>query len=613
MGYRTLRQCVTDLERAGQLVRFDAPVDAYLEAAEIQRRVYANGGPAVLMTCVRGSRFPLLCNLFGTLDRAYFLFRDTWERVKRLVELKADPTRLLRAPRRYAGAAWSARLMLPRHVRRAAVLEHRVAVSDLPQVQCWPRDGGPFITLPLVYTEDPRRPGPQHSNLGMYRIQLAGGQYRLNEEVGLHYQIHRGIGVHDSYARQQNQELAVEVWVGGTPAMILAAIMPLPEGLSELSFAGVLAGHRIPLLVRPGEPAIYAEADFRIRGRIVADRLLPEGPFGDHLGYYSLAHPFPVLRVEEVTHRSDAIWPFTVVGRPPQEDTTFGQLIHELSQPMVPTLLPGVREVHAVDDAGVHPLMLAIGSERYTPYQPITEPQELLTQAHAILGHGQMSLAKYLLIADGSQYPQLSTRDIASFFRHVLQRADWQRDLHFHTCTTIDTLDYTGTGFHRGSKLIIAAAGPPRFTLAEQLPKNVQFPAGFAQPVLFAPGILVLQGPPATHAPTEEATDLQVLCTSLENQAVTETIRWIVVVDDSRFASRSWRDFLWVTFTRSNPASDVYGVGAFHHQKHWGCRGPLVIDARRKPHHAPPLESDPEVAKRVDALAARGGPLAKYL
>lgn len=613
MGYRNLRECVEDLERAGQLVRLEQPVDPFLEAAEIQRRLYRNQGPAVLMTNVRGCRFPLLCNLFGTVERAHFMFRDTWQSVRRLIELKADPSLLWKSPRRYWRAPWAALRMLPRRVRRAPVLARRIRISQMPQVQCWPLDGGPFITLPLVYTEHPDDPGPQRSNLGMYRIQLCGGQYRRDEEVGLHYQIHRGIGVHHALAQQRKKTLPVEVWVGGTPAMILAAVMPLPEGLSELTFAGVLAGHRIPLVRRPCQPAIYAQADFRIRGTVVPDRLLPEGPFGDHLGYYSLQHPFPVLRVEEVTHRPDAIWPFTVVGRPPQEDTTFGQLIHELSAPMIASLLPGVREVHAVDAAGVHPLMLAIGSERYTPYEPVLEPQEILTQANAILGHGQMSLAKYLFIADGSTAPDLTTRDIPRFFHYVLQRADWQRDLHFQTATTIDTLDYSGTRLNRGSKLVVAAAGPARYSLSSVLPPNFVLPDGFGNPQILAPGILVLEGPRCRSSNDQEDPHIVNLCQFIEPHSSSDGIRLIVVVDDSRFVCASWENFLWVTFTRSNPAADVHGVGAFIRQKHWGCKGPLVIDARSKPHHAPPLEADPQVAKRVDALAACGGPLAKYL
>ncbi len=613
MGYRNLRECVEDLERHGQLLRCDEPVDPFLEVAEIQRRVYQRQGPAVLFTAAKRCRFALLGNLFGTVERAKFLFRDTWESVRRLIELKADPTSILRQPLRYWTAARAAWRMLPRRVRHAPVLVHRIGLEDLPHIQNWPGDAGAFITLPLVYTEDPRRPGPQRANLGMYRIQLSGGQYQPERQVGLHYQIHRGIAVHHQAALARRERLTVEIWVGGAPAMMLAAVMPLPEGLSELAFAGALAGHRIRLVQRTGQPAIYADADFRIRGSVLDDTLLPEGPFGDHLGYYSLAHPFPVLEVHEVSHRPGAIWPFTVVGRPPQEDTTFGQLIHELSGPMIPALLPGVREVHAVDAAGVHPLLLAIGSERYTPYCAIEEPQEILTQANAILGHGQMSLAKYLIIVDGTHHADLSTHDIPRFFEHVLQRADWQRDLHFQTCTTIDTLDYSGGKLNRGSKVVIAAAGPPRYNLSSHWPGELALPAGFRAPTPFSPGILLIEGPRHSVFGAESDPDLRRLCEWFAAHKELSGFRWVVVVDDVAFASRSWENFLWVTFTRSNPASDITGAHATWRDKHWGCSGPLVIDARIKAHHPPALEPDPEVVRRIDALAARGGPLSRYL
>src|SRR5262249_6310856 len=209
---------------------------------------------------------------------------------------------------------------------------------------------------------------------------------------------------------------------------------------------------------------------------------LPEGPFGDHLGYYSLAHPFPVLSVERVWHRKDAIWPFTVVGRPPQEDTTFGKLIHELTGPVIPTVVHGVHAVHAVDAAGVHPLLLAIGSERYVPYAPRRKAQELLTSANALLGQGQLSLAKYLLIVAREDNPDLDIHDIPAFLRHLLERMDWQTDLHFQTATTIDTLDYSGTGLNEGSKVVIAAVGLARRTLSTALPADLRLPAGFSNP-----------------------------------------------------------------------------------------------------------------------------------
>lgn len=605
MGYRSLAECVADLRRHGRLIEVDVEIDPRIEAGAIQRRVFEAGGPALLFRRVRGCEFPLVANLFGTLDRARFLFRDTLEAVRHLVELKVAPPAALIRPWRYRDVPAAALSLLPKVVGSGPILAHQTTIDRLPQVVSWPKDGGAFVTLPQVYTEDPDRPGLAKSNLGMYRVQLSGNAYEPNREVGLHYQLHRGIGVHHAAAIRRGEPLRANIFIGGPPAMTVAAVMPLPEGLPELAFAGALGGRRVRMVRPEGRLPMPAEADFVISGVIDPERRKPEGPFGDHLGYYAMIHDFPVLKVERVYHRPGAIWPFTTVGRPPQEDTTFGELIHELTGPLIPTVLPGVKAVHAVDAAGVHPLLLAIGSERYVPYAERRRPQELLTQANAILGQGQMSLAKYLLIVAREDAPDLDIHDIGAFLRHVLERVDWAEDLHFQTRTTIDTLDYSGHGFNQGSKVVIAAAGPKRRELPAELPSELLVPEGFRNPRLVLPGVL------AVEAPRYEAgnTDGERWSRSFGTADPIGAFPLIVLVDDSDFTARNLRNFLWVAFTRSNPAADIDGIGAFTHQKHWGCTGPLVIDARIKPHHAPPLEDDPEIERRVDALAAPGGPL----
>jgi 4-hydroxy-3-polyprenylbenzoate decarboxylase len=622
MGYRSLGECLADLERAGRLVRVEEEIDPYLEAAEVQRRVYQAGGPAVLFPRVKGCRFRMVSNLFGTLERVRYLFRDTLAAVRHLVELKADPAAFWKRPWRYRNVPRTVWCLRPKWVKSGPVLRHQATVGSLPQLVCWPRDGGAFITLPQVYTEDADRPGWRHSNLGMYRVQLSGGDYQPDRQVGLHYQIHRGIGVHHAAALRRGVPFRVNIFVGGPPAMTLAAVMPLPEGLPELAFAGALGGRRVRLIAPPGSGGspslpVAADADFCITGTVDPDRQLPEGPFGDHLGYYSLAHPFPVLNVSHVYHRDDAIWPFTVVGRPPQEDTSFGQIIHELTGPMIPAVVPGVHAVHAVDAAGVHPLLLAIGSERYVPYAQHRKPQELLTIANALLGQGQLSLAKYLFIVAREDDPALDVHDVPEFLRHLLERVDLRTDLHFQTSTTIDTLDYSGTGLNAGSKLVVAAAGPRRRSLPGTLPERLHLPEGFVEPRVCLPGILAVQGPPVADGSGgrqpagghvyEPA--LERFCQALTPADALNAFPFIVLVDDSTFTARSLNNFLWVTFTRSNPAADVAGIGAFSWQKHWGCAGALVIDARSKPHHAPALVPDPAVSRRVDALGAPGGPL----
>ncbi|MCI0681773.1 MAG: UbiD family decarboxylase [Gemmataceae bacterium] len=617
MGYRSLRECVADLQRTRQLVRIDAEVDPHLEAAEIQRRVYQAQGPAILYARVKGCRFPMVSNLFGTLERTRFLFRDSLDAVRHLVELKIDPAAFWKNPWRYRDVPRTLWHLRPKFVSSGPALDQRLAIRDLPRQVSWPDDGGAFITLPQVYTEDADRPGWQHSNLGMYRVQISGNQYD-ERRLGLHYQIHRGIGVHHAAALRRGMPLRVSIWIGGPPALTLSAVMPLPEGMPELTFAGALGGRRVRLIEAArglavalnGKLLIHADADFCITGTVDPELQLPEGPFGDHLGYYSLRHPFPVLNVDSVTCRKDAIWPFTVVGRPPQEDTSFGKIIHELTGPIIPTVVHGIHAVHAVDAAGVHPLLLAIGSERYVPYQPRRRPQELLTSANALFGQGQLSLAKYLLIVAREDNPDLDIHDIPAFFRHLLERIDPRFDVHFQTSTTIDTLDYSGSGLNAGSKVVLAAVGPALRRLPAELPGGLRLPDGFRDPRVCLPGVLAAAAPTFVNEPDIEVERAAAtFCAAYRPDDPIHAFPLIVLVDDSDFTARSLNNFLWATFTRSNPAADLHGLGAFTRQKHWGCTGSLVIDARRKPHHAPPLVEDPEVSNRVDALAARSGPL----
>jgi 4-hydroxy-3-polyprenylbenzoate decarboxylase len=608
MGYPSLEACVLDLERHGELVRIDTGVDPYLEMAAIQMRVYEHAGPALLFTNVKGTRFPAVSNLFGTMDRSRYIFRDTLRRVQALVELKYEPMRALKQPLRFLPVTRTAVAALPlRSMRRAPVMHGRTRMSELPQIVNWPRDGGPFVTLPQVYTEDVDRPGVMNANLGMYRIQMAGNDYVVDEEIGLHYQIHRGIGVHQAKANAAGRPLQVSIFVGGPPAHTLAAVMPLPEGLAEVVFAGTLGNRAFRYTYDDEGHCISSDADFVITGTVYPHDTRPEGPFGDHLGYYSLVHEFPVMKVSRVYHRQNAIWPFTVVGRPPQEDTSFGALIHELTGAAIPQEISGVHAVHAVDAAGVHPLLFAIGSERYTPFMRERQPQEILTIANHILGKNQLSLAKYLFIAAAEDDPDLDIHDVQGFLMHVLERIDTTRDLHFYTRTTIDTLDYSGTGLNAGSKVAIAAAGERRRELAGEAPAGLSLPAQFADARLAMPGVLAVQAP-AWTGDEQTARDVGALDDALRS-ADLAGVPLIVLCDDAAFTARTISNFVWVTFTRSNPSHDIHGVDSFTEHKHWGCRGPIIIDARTKAHHAPPLEKDPAVEQRVDRLGERGGPL----
>ncbi|MFL2542561.1 MAG: UbiD family decarboxylase [Candidatus Latescibacterota bacterium] len=606
MGYNSLKSCVLDLERNGHLVRVQEEMDPHLEMAEIQRRVYEAQGPAIYFERVKGSSFPAVCNLYGTMERSRFMFRDTLRAMQKIMELKADPSVLMKKPFAYLGLPLLGMRALPRKARLAApILYGETTITALPQIKSWPDDGGPFITLPQVYTEHPNSTGPLQSNVGMYRIQLGGNKYVADRQIGMHYQIHRGIGVHHHAALEKNEELRVSIFVGGPPSHTFGAVMPLPEGLAEVMFMGMLGGKAWRYVQQNGH-TLSADADFCIVGK-VSPTTLPEGPFGDHLGYYSLAHDFPVLEVEAVYHRKDAIWPFTVVGRPPQEDTSFGQLIHEITEPVVPSEIAGLHAMHAVDAAGVHPLLLAVGSERYVPYGE-RKPQEILTIANAILGFSQASLAKYLMIIAKEDNPQLDIHHIDAFMRHLLERVDWARDLHFQTRTTMDTLDYSGSGFNEGSKVVIAAAGTKCRDLSSELPREMNLPQGFSNPSVCLPGIIAVQAPPFSDQKLAED-QANAFCRYLTEAGFPNGYPLLILVDDAEFAAAKLSNFLWTTFTRSNPSHDIYGVDSFTEYKHWGCHGPLVIDARIKPHHAHPLVEDAKVTARIDQLAVKGKPL----
>lgn len=621
MAYSSLRDTVLDLERRGDLRVVEHLVDPYLELGMIQRRAFQLGAPALLFTQVEGTRFPCLANLYGTQERARYVLRHGLRAVEALVGLKADPEILLRGalglPRRLLSLLGGAAHALPVPIpsRKAPVRSLRLTLADLPQVVCWPRDGGPFITLPAVYSQSPGTNwwrGWTRSNLGMYRVQMAGNDY-LPDEAGLHYQIHRGLGVHHQQALEAGVDLPVTITVGGAPALALSAVMPLPEGMPEVAFCGVLSGRGVRLCRGESNLPLFAEADFVIEGLIQGRRTKPEGPFGDHLGYYSLTHPFPLLKVTQVWARQDAIWPFTTVGRPPQEDSVIGELIHEMTGPALPTVLPGVKAVNAVDEAGVHPLLLAVASERYEPYRQRKRPQEILTAANAILGQGQLSLAKYLLIVAGEDAPDLHPKDSQALFQHLLERIDLRRDLHYQTQTSIDTLDYSGSGFQTGSKLVMAAVGSPVRALYGQdwwREHGVSSHGPFQQFRVVAPGILALAGPPFKEQVNRgEDPVLSRLDDIFPASHPARKFPFWVVTEDASLLESQWANFLWVTFTRSDPACDTYGFESRFEAKHWGCTDSLVIDARVKPHHAPALEEDPKLVLKLESLARRGGPL----
>lgn len=580
MKHYNLRNYLDTLRREGELHIIEESVDPHLELAEIQRRTASRQGPALLFTRVARSQFPVVTNLFGTRRRIELAFGAEPEKFVRRV---AEAAEMLFPPR--ASGLWRfrdllrANLRLGTRVRRTGpVLERSidpVRLSALPQIKSWPGDGGPFLTLPLVYTEDPIT---GKGNLGMYRNQIYD-----DRTAGMHFQIHRGGGFHYHEAERQGKALSVNLFLGGPPALTMSAIAPLPENVPELILASLLQGGRIGTVRDPtiSPLPIIAEADFLLVGKVPPLVRRPEGPFGDHYGYYSLAHEFPVFEVERICHRHDAVFPATVVGRPPQEDHYIGEYLQELFAPIFPLVMNGVIAVWAYDESGMHPLAAAVVRERYR--------KEAFMAAMRILGEGQLSLTKFLLVTDA----RLSLREFRPLLVHVLERADFACDLFVFSHVSQDTLDYSSRKLNEGSKAILMGLGDKRYAVEHELRAELQNPV-FRRQRVFAPGVLVVEGPAWRENDK--------IAEQLLQEAAVRPFRLVCLVDDVAGCVRDEASFLWTVFTRLEPAADIYGTNPQLQRYHVSLSAPVVFDCRLKPWFPPVLEPDPETVKRVDAL-----------
>jgi UbiD family decarboxylase len=576
MSFPDLRAFLDRLRRDGDLAVVDVPVDARLEAAEIHRRVIAANGPALLFTRVQGSDFPLATNLFGTRRRAERAFGSRpLELVRRLASLAQTilpPT---------AGKLWQARdvardaLRIGTRRRSSGpvteVVTRDVRLDRLPAITCWPEDGGPFVTLPLVYTEHPEGHG---SNLGMYRLQVHDAR-----TTGMHWQIGKGGGFHHAVAEARGEALPATVFLGGPPALILAAIAPLPENVPELMLASLLAGRRLPLVPGPGAHRLVADAEIALVGRVPAGVRRPEGPFGDHYGYYSLRHDYPVFEVEWMARRRDAIYPATVVGKPRQEDFFIGDLLQELLSPLFPLVMPGVRDLWSYGETGYHSLAAAVVRERYA--------REAMASALRILGEGQLSLTKFLLVTD----QPVDLRDFPATLEHLLARTNPQTDLYVLGNTSMDTLDYTGPSVNRGSKGIWLGLGPAVRDLPREFRPPVPPPPGVTDVRVFCGGCLVVGGP--AFAQDAEAAQ------RIASHAAFAGWPLLVLTDEPARAARSSMNFLWTTFTRFEPAADIHASGTRIVRNHLAYEPPILIDARRKPGFPDELRADAATAALV--------------
>jgi UbiD family decarboxylase len=577
--FTDLRAFLDHLRRDRDVVEVDALVDPVEEVAEIHRRVIAGGGPALLFTNVKGADFPLVTNLFGTPRRAELAFgQRPLAFIKRLVHLAE--TMLPPTPAKLWDARDIGLAAMKVGTRRRSdgpvtqVVTRDVRLDRLPALTCWPEDGGPFVTLPLVYTQHPDKGGP---NLGMYRLHVHDAT-----STGMHWQIGKGGGFHYQLAEAKNQALPATVFLGGPPALILSAIAPLPENIPELLLASLVAGEKIGQVPGPnGHPhPLVANAEFALMGQVAPHLRKPEGPFGDHYGYYSLEHDYPVFQVTQMAHRRDAIYPATVVGKPRQEDFFIGDLLQDLLSPLFPLVMPAVVDLWSYGETGYHSLAGAIVKQRYR--------REAMASAFRILGEGQLSLQKFLLVTD----QPVDLRDFRATLEHVLARTNPETDLYVFSNLSMDTLDYSGPKVNEGSKGVWLGLGDPVRDLPREFRPPVPPPSDVTDVRVFCGGCLVVTGP-AFDADRDAPARIA---------AHPAFAGWPLVIlsDEAERATRSAMNFLWTTFTRFEPAADIHAASARVVRNHIAYSGPVCIDARMKPWYPKEVTCRPEIARTVD-------------
>ena len=572
----SLRTFLDRLTRENEIITIKAEVDPNLELAEIHRRVIAEGGPALFFERVKGSRYPVVTNMFGTDRRIDLAFgpkpeafvRDAVHIAESLLPPK--PAELWK----HRSIGRDLLKLGTRNTSRAPVtqvIDKPARLDQLPVLTTWQEDGGPFITLPLVYTENPVT---RKHNLGIYRMQIYDAR-----SAGLHWQIQKGGGFHYHEAEKLNQPLPVTVFLGGPPALILAAIAPLPEDVPELVLASLLAGSKLKLAKNPLPHAhrLAAEAEFALVGHAPPHERRPEGPFGDHYGYYSLLHDYPVFHCDAVVHRRDAIYPATVVGKPRQEDFFIGDYLQKLLSPLFPLVMPSVRDLWSYGETGFHSLAAAVVRERYG--------REALVSGFRILGEGQLSLTKFLLLTDTPQ----DLKNFPRLLEHVLERFRPETDLFVFSNVSMDTLDYTSGKVNEGSKAIMLGLGDP----IRELPREFkgQLPSYLVKAEIFCGGCLVVEG-------VSFAEDEALAARVAREEVFSE---WpLVVLHDDVSVARSSPSFLWSTWTRFEPAADIYASQTTVQRHHLVYKAPIVIDARTKPGFPAELIVRPDIAELVD-------------
>ncbi len=563
-----MRDYLSRLRQQREICDIYHEVDPDLELPEIHRRIIEQGGPALLFHRVKGSSFPVVTNLFGTQKRVDLAFHNRPE------EIVADLVNL--ATRDFPpsfNTLWKKRRALTsllklgtRTTRKAEILDvcsRSPDLNTLPFTKSWPEDGGFFLTLPLVYTEDPNGGPP---NLGIYRIQR-----HSKNTTGLHWQIAKGGGFHYYQAEQKNVPLDVTIFLGGSPALIMSAIAPLPENVPELLLCSLLQEKSVSIAKSPYTPhPLIASAEFALLGKAHPYKRHIEGPFGDHFGYYSLDHDFPVFECHTLYHRKDAIFPATVVGKPRQEDYYIGNYLQKLLSPLFPVVMPGVKALWSYGETGFHSLATAVVKERYY--------RECMTSAFRILGEGQLALTKFLLLTDQN----VNVQDSKIVLRTILERFKPETDLYVFSNLSLDTLDYTGPSLNRGSRGVMLGIGEKIRQLPEALVGTL--PSQIKRAAPYCPGCLLIES---------ESEDYSTLCTLFPSWPL------LILVDDVKKANASEQAFLWTVFTRFEPAADIYAGKQEIYRNHITSQGSLLINAKMKKTYPKEVECDPITEKLV--------------
>ncbi len=584
-GFRTLGDFLADLERRGDLKRVTREVDPECEVAEIACREAKAEGPALLFENVRGARFPLAVNVLAAARRIEWALGRAPAAVGAELEeiFHALPPRRLADLWRLRGSAARVLAMRPKTLARGPAQEQEIGadLEALPILKLWPKDGGRFLTFPLVLTEHPET-GVR--NLGVYRMHVFDGQ-----TTGMHWQIGKGGGFHHHAAEKRGQALEVAVAVGADPATLLASVAPLPEGVDELAFAGFLRGS--PTRLAPGTKlrmAVPADAEFVVEGVVPAGERHLEGPFGDHFGHYSHAADFPVFHVRNVTHRARPVFQASVVGKPPQEDKFMGEAVQEMFTGVLKVLHPEIRDLWAYFEAGFHNLLVVAVENRFA--------KEAKKTALALMGTGQLSLTKVIVLVDAGVNP----RDRAAVFGAIARNFDPAEDLILLPGVPLDTLDFTSGTMNLGSKLVLDAQTKPGRAPVAPL-ASVADPRAFDERIaawrLAWGGMLVVQ--------LKEGAGGREVVERLVRRPEHAAVKLIVAVsadvplDDDEL-------LLWGIFTRFDCARDVVPAQTETRGAWLTCRGPLGIDATWKRGYPEPVANTPELVAKVDGWWGKG-------